>query len=75
MTDAKPLPPSDVDLNDPGLYDVLINTAVLSREAAMELLADVAPRPDLSTTAALTSTSTIGTFNAAVPGDLAPIRK
>ena len=42
----------NVDLNDPDLYDVLINTAVLSREAAMELLADVAPRPDLSTTEA-----------------------
>ena len=42
----------NVDLNDPDLYDVLINTAVLSREAAMELLADAAPRPDLSTTEA-----------------------
>jgi cytidylate kinase len=40
----------DVDLKDPGLYDVLINTAVLSRMAAVELLADVARRPDFSTT-------------------------
>jgi len=40
----------DVDLKEPGLYDVLINTAVLSREAAVELLADVARRPDFSTT-------------------------
>ena len=40
----------DVDLKDPGLYDVLINTAVLSRHAAVELLADVARRPDFSAT-------------------------
>jgi cytidylate kinase len=40
----------DVDLKDPGLYDVLINTAALSRHAAVELLADVARRPDFSTT-------------------------
>jgi cytidylate kinase len=40
----------DVELKDPGLYDVLINTAVLSREAAVELLADVARQPDISTT-------------------------
>jgi cytidylate kinase len=40
----------DVDLKDPGLYDVLINTAVLSRRAAVELLADVARRPEFSTT-------------------------
>ena len=42
----------DVDLKTPGLYEVLINTAVLSREAAVELLADVARQPDLSTTEA-----------------------
>jgi cytidylate kinase len=41
----------DVDLKDSGLYDVLINTAVLSRRAAVELLADVARRPEFSTTA------------------------
>ncbi len=40
----------DLDLKDPGLYDVLINTAVLSRHAAAEMLADVARRPDFSTT-------------------------
>jgi cytidylate kinase len=40
----------DVDLNDPGLYDVLINTAVLSRQAAVELLAEVAGQPDSATT-------------------------
>jgi cytidylate kinase len=39
-----------VDLKDAGLYDVLINTAVLSREAAVGLLADVARQPDFSTT-------------------------
>jgi cytidylate kinase len=40
----------DVDLKEPGLYDVLINTAVLSRGAAVDLLADVARRADFSTT-------------------------
>jgi len=40
----------DVDLKAPGLYDVLINTAVLSRETAVTLLADLARRPDFSTT-------------------------
>jgi len=40
----------DVDLKAPGLYDVLINTAVLSRETAVALLADLARRPDFSTT-------------------------
>jgi cytidylate kinase len=40
----------DVDLKDPSLYDVLINTAVLSREAAVKLLADVAHQADFSTT-------------------------
>jgi cytidylate kinase len=40
----------DADLKEPGLYDVLINTAVLSREAAVDLLADVARQPDFSTT-------------------------
>ncbi|HEX7787045.1 MAG TPA: cytidylate kinase family protein [Methylomirabilota bacterium] len=40
----------DVDLKDPGLYDVHINTAVLSRAAAVQLLADLARQPDFSTT-------------------------
>ncbi|MGH7397921.1 MAG: cytidylate kinase family protein [Candidatus Rokuibacteriota bacterium] len=40
----------DVELKDPSLYDVLINTAVLSREAAVKLLADVAQHADFSTT-------------------------
>ena len=39
----------DVDLNDPSLYDVLINTAVLSGGAALELLAEVARQPDCAT--------------------------
>jgi cytidylate kinase len=39
-----------VDLKDAGLYDVLINTAVLSRDAAVGLLADVARQPEFSTT-------------------------
>jgi cytidylate kinase len=40
----------DVDLKDPGLYDVHINTAVLSRGAAVHLLADLARQPEVSTT-------------------------
>lgn len=40
----------DVKLNDPSLYDVLINTAVLSLEATVELLAEVARQPDCATT-------------------------
>src|SRR6266849_2408155 len=40
----------DVDLKDPGLYDVHINTAVLSRGAAAALLAAVARQPECSTT-------------------------
>jgi cytidylate kinase len=42
----------DVDLKDPALYDVHINTAVLSRGAAVDLLAEVARQPEFSTTAA-----------------------
>src|SRR5258707_7437736 len=42
----------DGDLKDPSLYDLLINTAVLSREAAVGLLADAARRPDVPTTEA-----------------------
>lgn len=40
----------DVDIKDPGLYDILINTAGFSRPAAVEMLADVARRPELVTT-------------------------
>ena len=40
----------DADIKDPGLYDILINTAVLSRAAAVELLAEVARRPEFATT-------------------------
>jgi len=40
----------DVDIKDPGLYDLLINTAGFSRAAAVELLAEVARRPELATT-------------------------
>jgi cytidylate kinase len=40
----------DVDIKDPGLYDILINTAGFSRPAAVELLAEVARRPELATT-------------------------
>jgi cytidylate kinase len=39
-----------VDLKDASLYDVSINTAVLSREAAVGLLADMVRRPEFSTT-------------------------
>jgi len=40
----------DADVKDPGLYDVLINTAAFSREAAVTLLAEVARRPEFATT-------------------------
>jgi cytidylate kinase len=40
----------DADVKDPGLYDILINTAAFSREAAVTLLADVARRPEFATT-------------------------
>jgi cytidylate kinase len=40
----------DADVKDPNLYDLLINTAAFSREAAVKLLADVARRPELVTT-------------------------
>lgn len=39
----------DADVKDPGLYDILINTAAFSREAAVALLADVARRPEFAT--------------------------
>ena len=42
----------DVDIKDPGLYDLLINTAGFSRSAAVEVLAEVARRPELATTEA-----------------------
>ena len=38
----------DTDVKDPSLYDVLINTATLSREAAVALLADVARGPEFA---------------------------
>jgi len=40
----------DADVKDPGLYDILINTAGFSRAAALELLAEAARRPELVTT-------------------------
>lgn len=40
----------DADVKDPGLYDILINTAGFSRPAAVELLAEAAGRPELVTT-------------------------
>ena len=40
----------DVDLKDPSLYDVLINTAALSDEAATALLVEVVRRPEFATT-------------------------
>jgi cytidylate kinase len=40
----------DADVKDPNLYDILINTAAFSREAAVNMLADVARRPELVTT-------------------------
>jgi cytidylate kinase len=40
----------DAEIKDPGLYDVLINTAVLSRAAAVDILADAARRPELAST-------------------------
>lgn len=40
----------DTDVKDPSLYDVLINTATLSREAAVALLADGARGPELLST-------------------------
>jgi osmotically-inducible protein OsmY len=40
----------DVDLKDPGLYDIHINTAVLSRAAAVQMLADLARQPDFAAT-------------------------
>jgi cytidylate kinase len=44
----------DADIKDPGLYDILINTAGFSRAAAVQLLAEVARRPEFATTDAAT---------------------
>jgi len=40
----------DAEVKDPALYDVLVNTAVLSREATVALLAEMARRPEFVTT-------------------------
>jgi cytidylate kinase len=40
----------DADIKDPGLYDILINTAGFSRAAAVELFAEMARRPEFATT-------------------------
>jgi cytidylate kinase len=40
----------DADVKDPSLYDVLINTAAFSRAAAVQLLADLARRPEFGST-------------------------
>lgn len=40
----------DADVKDPNLYDLLINTAAFSRDAAVNVLADMARRPELVTT-------------------------
>ena len=40
----------DADVKDPSLYDVLINTAAFSRDAAVALLAELAGRPEFVTT-------------------------
>ena len=40
----------DAEIKEPGLYDLLINTAVLSRGAAVDLLAEAARQPELETT-------------------------
>jgi hypothetical protein len=40
----------DAEVKDPALYDVLVNTAVLTREATVQLLAEMARRPEFVTT-------------------------
>jgi cytidylate kinase len=40
----------DAEIKEPGLYDLLINTAVLSRGAAVDLLAEAVRQPELETT-------------------------
>jgi hypothetical protein len=42
----------DVDLNDPRLYDVMLNTERLTFDAAVALLIDLVGRPELLTTEA-----------------------
>jgi osmotically-inducible protein OsmY len=40
----------EVDIRDPALYDVVINTEKLSVEASVEVIAALVRRPDLATT-------------------------
>jgi cytidylate kinase len=40
----------DADIKEPGLYDILINTAGFSRAAMVELFAEMARRPEFATT-------------------------
>jgi hypothetical protein len=42
----------EVDVRDPALYDLVINTEKLSIDAAVELIAGVLQRPDMATTPA-----------------------
>jgi len=42
----------EVDLRDPSLYDLMVNTEKLSIDAAVELVASVLQRPELQTTPA-----------------------
>ena len=42
----------EVDINDPSLYELVLNTEKLSSEAAVELIAAAALRPDFVTTEA-----------------------
>ena len=42
----------EVDLRDPALYDVVLNTGVLATEAAVQVLAGLVGRPELQATAA-----------------------
>ena len=39
----------EVDLRDPALYDLVLNTEVLTRDAAVQVLADLARRPEVAT--------------------------
>jgi len=41
----------DIDIADPGLYDVVLNTGTLTIEAAVDLLIVMLRRPELATTA------------------------
>ncbi len=42
----------EVDVRDPALYDIVLNTEKLSIDAAVELIAGVLQRPDMATTPA-----------------------